>query len=55
VAGAARYAMSNDAYIAYEVAGTGPRDLIVVMDGFVPIDTMDDEPRLARCMVDLEP
>src|SRR5207244_11640467 len=48
-----RCAMSNDAYIAYEVAGEGPRDLIVVMEGFVPIDTMEDEPRLARSMARL--
>ena len=38
VADSPRYAMSNDAYIAYEVAGEGPRDLIVVMEGFVPIE-----------------
>lgn len=45
--------MSDDAYIAYEVVGEGPRDLIVVMEGFIPIDTMEDEPRLARCMARL--
>jgi class 3 adenylate cyclase len=53
VADVARYAMSVDAYIAYEVAGEGPRDLIVVMEGFIPIDTMEDEPRLARSMARL--
>ena len=53
VADSPRYAMSNDAYIAYEVAGEGPRDLIVVMEGFIPIDTMEDEPRLARSMARL--
>src|SRR5437870_13484920 len=45
--------MSDDAYIAYEVAGEGPRDVIVVMEGFIPIDTMEDEPRLARSMARL--
>jgi len=49
----AGYATSDGAYIAYEVLGTGPRDLIIVMDGFVPIDTMNDEPRMAHCMARL--
>jgi class 3 adenylate cyclase len=44
------YANSGDAFIAYQVIGDGPRDLLVMMDGFVPIDTTDDEPRLARTM-----
>src|SRR4051794_29192680 len=45
--------MSDSAYIAYEIAGEGPRDLIVVMEGFIPIDTIEDEPRLARSMARL--
>jgi Adenylate cyclase, family 3 (some proteins contain HAMP domain) len=45
-----RYAQSESAYVAYQVLGEGPRDLLVVMDGFIPVDTMDDEPRLARAM-----
>ncbi len=48
--GEVRYAQGSGSYIAYEVIGGGPRDILVVMDGFVSIDTMDDEPRLARCM-----
>jgi class 3 adenylate cyclase len=48
-----RYANSGDAYIAYQEIGTGPRDLLVVMEGFIPVDTMDDEPRLARSMTRL--
>jgi class 3 adenylate cyclase len=48
-----RYADSGDAYIAYQVLGDAPRDLIVIMDGFIPVDTMDDEPRLARGMARL--
>lgn len=48
--GDVRYAQGSGAHIAYEVNGGGPRDILVVMDGFVSIDTMDDEPRLARSM-----
>ena len=49
----AGYATSDGAYIAYEVLGVGPRDVLIVMDGFVPIDTMNDEPRMAHCMARL--
>jgi class 3 adenylate cyclase len=45
-----RYANSGDVFVAYQAFGRGERDLLVVMDGFIPIDTMDDEPRLARTM-----
>jgi class 3 adenylate cyclase len=45
-----RYARSDDVYIAYQTLGDGPFDIIVIMDGFIPVDTMDDEPRLARGM-----
>jgi class 3 adenylate cyclase len=44
------YARSGDVFVAYQVIGGGDRDLLVIMDGFIPIDTMDDEPRLARAM-----
>jgi class 3 adenylate cyclase len=50
VASEIRYARSDDVYIAYQVLGDAPLDLIVIMDGFIPVDTMDDEPRLARGM-----
>jgi class 3 adenylate cyclase len=53
VIGEIQYATSGDAYVAYQVLGDGPRDLLVVMEGFIPVDTMDDEPRLARCMTRL--
>jgi class 3 adenylate cyclase len=49
VAGSVRYAQHDGAFVAYEVRGEGPRDLLVVMDGFIPIDMLDDEPRIARC------
>ena len=45
-----RYADSDGVFIAYQVLGDAERDLLVIMDGFIPIDTMDDEPRLARSM-----
>jgi class 3 adenylate cyclase len=45
-----RYARSDDVHVAYEVLGDATRDLLVIMDGFIPIDTMENEPRLARSM-----
>jgi class 3 adenylate cyclase len=48
-----RYANSGGAYVAYQVIGEGSRDLLVVMEGFISVDMMDDEPRLARCMARL--
>jgi class 3 adenylate cyclase/pimeloyl-ACP methyl ester carboxylesterase len=48
--GEVRYAQGSGAFIAYEASGDGPRDVLVVMDGFISIDTMSDEPRLARAM-----
>src|SRR6478736_542969 len=53
VLGEIQYATSGDAYVAYQVLGDGPRDLVVGMEGFITVDTMDDEPRLARCMTRL--
>ena len=43
-----RYANNAGVFVAYQVFGDGERDLLVIMDGFIPVDTMDDEPRLAR-------
>jgi class 3 adenylate cyclase len=48
-----RYANSGSAYVAYQVIGEGSRDLLVVMEGFISVDMMDDEPRMARCMARL--
>jgi class 3 adenylate cyclase len=50
MAGNIGYARSDDVHVAYQVMGDGERDLLVIMDGFIPIDTMDAEPRLARSM-----
>ena len=51
--GEIQYANTGDAYVAYQILGDGPRDLLVIMEGFIPVDTMDDEPRLARSMARL--
>ena len=48
-----RYANSGGAYVAYQAIGEGSRDLLVVMEGFISVDMMDEEPRLARCMARL--
>ena len=48
-----RYGSSGGAYVAYQVLGTGARDLLVVMEGFISVDMVDDEPRLARAMARL--
>ena len=48
-----QYTNSSGAYVAYQVIGEGSRDLLVVMEGFISVDMMDDEPRLARCMARL--
>jgi hypothetical protein len=43
-----RYAQADDAFIAYQEFGTGDRDILVIMEGFIPIDTMEDEPGFAE-------
>src|SRR5689334_9747797 len=48
-----RYTDAGDAFIAYQVVGDAARDVLVIMDGFIPLDTMDGEPRLARSMARL--
>ena len=48
-----RYARTGDDHIAFQVIGDAGRDLLVVMDGFIPVDTMEGEPRLARAMARL--
>jgi class 3 adenylate cyclase len=50
VAADIQYARSGDVFVAYQVVGEGPIDVLVIMEGFIPIDTMDHEPRLARSM-----
>jgi class 3 adenylate cyclase len=48
-----RFARTGEEHIAFQVIGDAERDLLVVMDGFIPIDTMESEPRLARAMARL--
>ncbi|HET9730431.1 MAG TPA: adenylate/guanylate cyclase domain-containing protein, partial [Acidimicrobiia bacterium] len=45
-----RWAPNGDVSIAYDTVGDAERDLLIVMDGFVPIDTLENEPRVARTM-----
>lgn len=42
-----RYAKGGDLHLAYEVAGEGAVDLLLVPDGIVPIEAMDAEPSYA--------
>src|SRR5262249_22460803 len=44
------YASRDGVHIAYQVIGDAERDVLVIMEGFIPIDTIDDEPRTARSM-----
>jgi class 3 adenylate cyclase len=43
-----RFAMNGDVHIAYQVLGLDAPDLLVFSSGMLPIDSMDDEPSLAR-------
>jgi class 3 adenylate cyclase len=44
-----RYARSGSAHIAYDTVGGGPIDLLHIASGvMVPIDVVDEEPRIAR-------
>jgi class 3 adenylate cyclase len=53
MSGEIQYAATGDAYLAYQVMGEGPRDLLVVTDGFIPVDMMSAEPRVARVLARL--
>ncbi|HEY3095274.1 MAG TPA: adenylate/guanylate cyclase domain-containing protein [Acidimicrobiia bacterium] len=46
--GEIRFAKSGDVHIAYQVLGTGPPDLMAFSSAVMPIDSMDEEPLLAR-------
>jgi class 3 adenylate cyclase len=45
---AIRYARSGDSHIAYDTIGTGPIDVLHLTSVMVSIDTLDDEPHVAR-------
>jgi class 3 adenylate cyclase len=42
------YAKTSAGRVAYQVVGTGPLDVLVMMPVFAPVDLMWDEPRLVR-------
>src|SRR5262249_61904656 len=42
------YAKSDDTYLAYQVLGDGPLDVVLLSEGFISIDSVDEEPSLAR-------
>jgi class 3 adenylate cyclase len=50
VAPATRYARLGDAYIAHQVWGEGPLDLVAMRPIFLPVDLLWDEPRVARTL-----
>lgn len=39
-----QYAKSGEVHVAYQVTGAGPRDLLLVADGSIPIESMGEEP-----------
>jgi pimeloyl-ACP methyl ester carboxylesterase len=43
-----RYATTNDGHVAYQVVGSGPRDLVFVPNWGSNVDVMWEEPSLAR-------
>src|SRR5689334_21378902 len=44
-----RYAkMEDGVHLAYQLLGAGPIDVLMMPDGFVPVDAMLEEPALAR-------
>src|SRR3972149_6174934 len=45
-----RYARSGDVYIAYQVVGDGPRDLVFVMGWVTHLELFWEEPTVARFM-----
>jgi class 3 adenylate cyclase len=43
-----RFATSNDGHVAYQVVGSGPRDIVFVPNWGTNVDVMWEEPSLAR-------
>ncbi|MEY2404034.1 MAG: hypothetical protein QOD38_1585 [Acidimicrobiaceae bacterium] len=43
-----RFARNGDVHVAFQVLGGDAPDLLVLSSGMLPIDSMDDEPSLAR-------
>lgn len=49
-----RFAKADEVHVAHLTRGEGPRDVLLLPGGVIPLDVMDDEPRLARFLVGLE-
>jgi len=49
-----RFAKVGEVHVAHTTRGEGPRDVLFLLGGVVPLDVMDDEPRLARFLNGLE-
>lgn len=49
-----QYARVGEVHVAHLARGEGPRHLLFLTGGVVPLDVMDDEPRLARFLTGLE-
>jgi len=45
-----RFAKHGDAHIAYRTFGEGPRDILLFLGEYIPVDAIDEEPRYARCL-----
>jgi class 3 adenylate cyclase len=45
-----KYARSDDGYVAYQVVGEGPPDMVLVSDWWSAVDLMWEEPRVERVL-----
>lgn len=45
-----RYAKVGDAHVAYRLFGEGPIDILIMLGEYIPVDTVDEEPRSARAI-----
>jgi class 3 adenylate cyclase len=48
--GELRYAKNGDVHLAYRVLGNGPRDLLLMSTGYVPIESIVDGPPMVRAI-----
>ena len=46
--GETQFARSGDAHIAYQIVGDGDLDILAVSNALIPIESIDEEPGLAR-------
>lgn len=44
------YARVGDAHVAYRTLGEGPIDILMFLGEYIPVDSLDEEPRLARAL-----